>query len=113
MRYIYGMSKEITVTGANFDAEVINASIPVLLDFWAPWCRPCKVIAPFIEQIADEYDGRLKVGKINVDEEGDLAMKHNVSSIPTLVIYKNGELACNQPGAMPKADIERLAAAYP
>ncbi|GHV84795.1 thioredoxin [Spirochaetia bacterium] len=106
------MSNEITITGANFDAEVLNASIPVLLDFWASWCRPCKTIAPFIEQIADEYSGRLKVGKINVDEEGDLAMKHNVASIPTLAIYKNGSLAYCQPGALPKNEIETLVNKY-
>jgi thioredoxin 1 len=106
------MSKEITVTGDNFDAEVIDASLPVLLDFWAPWCRPCRTIAPFVEQIAEEYEGRLKVGKINVDEESDLALKHNVVSIPTLAVYKNGNLAYIQPGAMPKAEMERLIAQY-
>ncbi|MDR2471663.1 MAG: thioredoxin, partial [Treponema sp.] len=106
------MSKEITVTAANFDSEVAASSVPVLLDFWAPWCRPCKTIAPFIEQIAGEYEGRLKVGKINVDEESDLAVKHNVSSIPTLAVYKNGEMALIQSGALPRADIERLVAPY-
>jgi thioredoxin 1 len=106
------MSKEITITSGNFDSEVINASVPVLLDFWASWCGPCKMIAPFIEQIADEYDGRLKVGKINVDEESELAVKHNVASIPTLVIYKNGEQLFVQSGALPKNQIEGLVQQY-
>ena len=106
------MSKEITITGGNFDSEVTKASVPVLLDFWAPWCGPCRMIAPFIEQIADEYDGRLKVGKINVDEEGELATKHNVASIPTLAIYQNGELKFIQSGALPKNQIESLIQQY-
>ncbi|MDR2702410.1 MAG: thioredoxin [Spirochaetaceae bacterium] len=106
------MSKEITITSGNFEAEVINASMPVLLDFWAPWCNPCKMIAPFIEQIADENEGRLKVGKINVDDESDLAARHNVVSIPTLAVYKNGELVFIQAGARPKAEIEKIIADY-
>ena len=102
------MSKELTITKANFESEVVKASIPVLLDFWAAWCNPCRMVAPFIEQIADEYDGKLKVGKINVDEENELAAKHNVVSIPTLAVYKNGELVSIQAGAMPKSQIENF-----
>ncbi|MDR2661783.1 MAG: thioredoxin [Treponema sp.] len=106
------MSKEITITNDNFDAEVVRSSVPVLLDFWASWCAPCRMIAPFIEQIAGEYDGRLKVGKVNVDEQGDLAARHNISSIPTLAVYKNGEIAFQQPGALPKAELEKLVKNY-
>jgi thioredoxin 1 len=102
------MSNGVTITAANFDSEVLQSSIPVLLDFWAGWCHPCKIISPILDQIADEYRGRLKIGKVNVDEENDLAGKHNISSIPTLVIYKNGSIALQQTGAMPKQDIENL-----
>ncbi|MDR0447305.1 MAG: thioredoxin [Treponema sp.] len=106
------MSKEITITVSNFETEVINASIPVLLDFWAPWCGPCRMIAPFIEQIADEYEGKLKVGKINVDEENELAMRHDVVSIPTLAVYKNSVLVFTQSGAQPRNEIENLVKKY-
>ncbi|MDR2552124.1 MAG: thioredoxin [Treponema sp.] len=106
------MSKEITITVDNFDAEVINSSLPVLLDFWAPWCNPCRMIAPFIEQIADEYADKLKVGKVNVDEQEALAARHNIISIPTLAVYKNGGLILQQPGALPKNEIESFIAGY-
>ena len=102
------MSEHIDVTGANFEAEVLQADVPVLLDFWASWCGPCRMIGPFIEELAAEYSGRLKVGKINVDEEGDLASSHGVVSIPTLVVYKNGEIANQAVGAFPKQNIEAL-----
>ena len=102
------MSGYITVTGANFETEVLDSPVPVLLDFWASWCGPCKMIAPVIEQLAEEYSGRLKVGKVNVDEEGELAGSHGVVSIPTLVVYKNGNIEKQTAGALPKPNIEAL-----
>jgi thioredoxin 1 len=102
------VSEHVVVTGANFEAEVLQSNVPVLLDFWASWCGPCRMIGPFIEELAAEYSGRLKVGKVNVDEEGDLASRHGVVSIPTLVVYKNGEIANQAVGAFPKQNIEAL-----
>jgi len=102
------MSKDVVITNANFENEVIKSPIPVLLDFWASWCGPCRMIGPFIEQLGDEYSGRIKVGKVNVDEEGDLAGRHGIVSIPTLVVYKDGKIANQAIGALPKQNIEAL-----
>jgi len=102
------MSEHIVVTAANFETEVLKSPVPVLLDFWASWCGPCRMIGPFIEQLAGEYSGRLKVGKVNVDEEGTLASRHGVVSIPTLIVYKNGKIANQAVGALPKQNIEAL-----
>jgi thioredoxin 1 len=102
------MSECVTITEANFEAEVLQAAVPVLLDFWAPWCGPCKMLAPVLDQLAEEYAGRLKVAKTNVDEEAQLAARHNVVSIPTMVVYKGGEVITRTAGAMPKQNIEAL-----
>ena len=99
---------EITITNENFEAEVLNSDVPVLLDFWATWCGPCRMIAPDLEKIAAENAGTLKVGKVNVDEEYELAMKFGVTSIPLLVVMKDGKIVSKAVGAMPKAKIEAL-----
>ncbi len=81
---------ECTLTNSNFEEEVVKSDVPVLVDFWATWCGPCRMIAPEVEAIAEEYDGKIKVGKVNVDEEEELAIKFGVSSIPTLILFKDG-----------------------
>ena len=81
---------EYTLTNSNFEEEVVKSDVPVLVDFWATWCGPCRMIAPEVEAIAEEYDGKIKVGKVNVDEEEELAIKFGVSSIPTLILFKDG-----------------------
>ena len=81
---------EIKITSQNFEEEVLKSDLPVLVDFWATWCGPCMMLSPIVEEIAKEYEGKVKVGKINVDEETDLAVKFRVASIPTLMLFKNG-----------------------
>ena len=81
---------EYTLTNSNFEEEVLKSDVPVLVDFWATWCGPCRMIAPEVEALAEEYDGKIKVGKVNVDEEEELAIKYGVSSIPTLILFKDG-----------------------
>jgi thioredoxin 1 len=102
------MSHEITVTAANFQKEVAESPIPVLLDFWAEWCMPCRMIAPSIEQLAETYAGKAKVGKVNVDVEADLAGRYNIVSIPCLVVLKGGQEVARNAGALPKHELEKF-----
>ncbi len=99
---------EITVTSKNFEEEVMKSDIPVLIDFWASWCGPCRMLAPVIAQIADEYEGRVKVAKVNVDDEPALANSFKVSGIPTVVLMKDGKIAGQSVGYKPKEQIEAL-----
>ena len=90
---------------SNFQAEVLESDIPVLVDFWAPWCGPCRMVGPVVEEIAREFAGKAKVGKLNVDEEQALAIRYGVMSIPTLIVFKNGQPAETAVGLRPKQAI--------
>ena len=99
---------EVTITKNNFEAEVLRAEIPVLVDFWATWCGPCRMLAPVIGEIAEEYAGTVKVGKVNVDEEPELAMQFRVDSIPTVMLFKEGRLVNTTVGFRPKEQITAM-----
>ena len=96
---------EVELTLTNFEDEVAKSEVPVLVDFWATWCGPCRMIAPEVEALAEEFDGKIKVGKVNVDDEQELAVKYGVSSIPTLILFKNGEVAAKSIGYKTKDDL--------
>lgn len=99
---------EYTFTTDNFETEVLGSDVPVLVDFWATWCMPCRMLAPVIEEIASENEGKIKVGKVNVDENPDLASKYRVMSIPTVLVFKNGELTATSVGVDSKENILKL-----
>ena len=99
---------EVVLSEDNFEAEVLNSDIPVLVDFWATWCGPCKMLAPTIAKIAEEKAGKVKVCKLDVDEEPEIAAKYAISSIPTLKVFVNGEVVQSSVGVQPKASIEAM-----
>ncbi len=99
---------ELKITRENFENEVMKSDIPVLIDFWAPWCGPCRMMGPIIEQLAEEYEGKAKVGKVNVDEEGELSQAFGVMSIPTIVLVKDGKVVKQAVGARPKTEVEAM-----
>lgn len=103
---------EVILTKANFEQEVLKSEIPVVVDFWATWCGPCKMIAPILEQIATEYAGKIKVAKANVDEEMQLAIEHKVEVIPTLFYYKEGKIINKSVGVLEKNDIVKKALGF-
>jgi thioredoxin 1 len=102
------MSNATPVTDATFEAEVLKSSVPVLVDFWAPWCGPCRAVAPAVDAVAQEFAGRAKVVKLNTDEEQEVTIKYGVGSIPTLMVFKNGELVERVMGNRPKAELAQL-----
>ena len=99
---------EVMLNDTNFEQEVLKSEIPVLVDFWAQWCMPCKMIAPMIDEVAKEYEGKVKVCKLNVDEAQSVASEYDIMSIPTLIIFKNGQIVDKMVGAIPKADLLSL-----
>ena len=102
------MSAPVTIDQDNFTTEVIQSDTPVVVDFWAEWCMPCKMVAPVLDQISQDYAGRLKIAKVNVDDNGEIAQKYNIVSIPTLLLFKGGDLVGQQVGAVPRETIESL-----
>lgn len=93
---------EIVLTTESFEQEVLKSSLPVVVDFWATWCGPCQMLAPVLEEVAEELDGKVKVGKVNVDDQAVLAMEYKISSIPTLLLFENGEIKKKSLGFLPK-----------
>ena len=98
---------EIKITAANYEQEVVNSPIPVIIDFWASWCGPCRMLGPIIAKIAEEKEGVVKVGKVNVDEEGGLAARFGISAIPMVAKIEGGKMTASTVGYMPKAELEK------
>jgi thioredoxin 1 len=96
------------VSDASFEGDILKSDVPVLVDFWAPWCGPCRSVAPIVDDLANEYAGKLKVAKINVDESTEVAMRYQITSIPTFIVFKNGEVADRALGALPRSEFVKL-----
>lgn len=102
----------LTFTDAEFDTDVLNSDVPVLVDFWAEWCGPCRMMTPTIDAIAEAYAGRVKVGKLNVDENGATSMRYNVRGIPTLLLFKGGKVVEQKVGAVGKVEVQKMLDAH-
>lgn len=102
-----GLDKPVDITDNTFDSEVLSAAGPVLVDCWAPWCGPCRMVGPVLEQLAREYAGRVKIAKLNVDENPQIASRYSIRSIPTMLLFNRGEMVNTMVGALPRQEIER------
>jgi thioredoxin 1 len=99
-------------TDATFDKDVLNSDVPVLVDFWAEWCGPCRMMTPTVDAIATDYAGKVKVGKVNVDENGGIAMRYNIRGIPTLLLFKGGQIVEQKVGAVGKTEVQKMIEAH-
>ena len=102
------MAEEVTVNRSNFDAEVLKSPVPVVADFWAEWCGPCKMIAPILKELARDYKDKIKIAKIDVDAEIELAQQFNIVSIPTILVFNKGQVVKQQIGAVPRPALEKM-----
>jgi thioredoxin 1 len=102
----------LTFTDAGFDGDVLKSDVPVLVDFWAEWCGPCRMMAPTVDAVANDYAGRLKVGKLNVDENGGTAMRYQIRGIPTLLLFKDGQVVEQRVGAVGKSEVVKMVEAH-
>jgi thioredoxin 1 len=112
LKRIMAGENTVTFTDASFDTEVLNSEVPVLVDFWARWCGPCKMMAPTVDAIAGDYAGKVKVGKLDVDENGGTAMRYNVRGIPSLLLFKGGRVVDQRVGAIGKSDVQKMLDAH-
>jgi len=102
----------LTFTDSTWDKDVLSSDVPVLVDFWAEWCGPCRMMTPTVDAIANDYAGRVKVGKVNVDENGGTAMRYNIRGIPTLLLFKGGQIVEQKVGAVGKTDVQKMVEAH-